>query len=693
MSYSHADQSWAAWLHKSLESYRVPKRLVGKKGLHGIVPSRLRPIFLDTEELSSASDLSVRIKDALAESESLLVICSPAAARSKWVNEEIRYFHSLGRTRVYCVIVEGTPHSSDPQQECFPAALLECADSQLVEPLAADIRKQADGKSLAKAKLVAGLAGLRLDELIQRETQRKRKLRFVAGLAMIAAVFLVISSIQSRLAEKGARLAEESTRVSAEKMLTEFLNQSERLEDIADLETRKAFSEVLSDYLAQLDPKDLSIESRRQLGVALSHRGIILHEEEQFVQAMDVFNSAREVFQLLMDESQRDGQLMYELSQVEYWIGQVHLDMGRMEEATLSFNAYAEISEALHEMQPENAKWAMEVCYARSNLGNLEDRRIPSDPDRVLQHFKSALEHNEIAAMQNPAYERELAESFAFLADAWLGICDLHQAMLYRRKAVDQAEKHYRLNPVSNKSKQDYAYSLYGVSGVQLKTGQLGSAMESLQQALVLQTELVEEDTGNVKKRWNLFRKSVSQAKYLELFGKLNESWSMSLVLESSMRELLERDQEPRIDNVIDYGTFLRDFALRAYRKGEFSMANRLLTESIQVLATIAQEYPDNRQGLYELALAYFYHWQQNNATLPDDTAAAWLAVIKDASNLRSCDEMDIASRQALIAEEHDKARVLVSHLIDRGYHEPEFKRFCFEHGLCLAEGNKRILQ
>ena len=673
----------------------MPKRLVGKKGLHGIVPARLRPIFRDKEELSSASDLSVKIKGALAESESLLVICSPAAARSKWVNEEIRYFHSLGRTRVYCVIVEGTPHSSDPQQQCFPAALLECEDDHLVEPLAADIRKQADGKSLALAKLVAGLAGLRLDELLQRERQRKIKLRFVAGIAMIVAVSLVISSIQSRVAEKGARLSQETTRASAENMLAEFLAESERLEDIADLATRKAFSEVLSGYLAQLDPKDLTIESRRQLGVALLHRGVILHEEEQFEQAMDVFKSARKVFQLLMNESQRDGQLMYEFSQVEYWIGQVHLDRGQMEEAAISFNAYAEVSEALHEMQPENAKWAMEVCYARSNLGNLERRRIPSDPDRALKYFKSALEYNEIAAMQNSAYERELPESLAYLADASLDICDLDQAMVYRRKGVDLAEIHYRLNPVSNKSKQDYAYALSGVAGVQVKTGQLGSAMESLQQALVLQTELVEEDSGNLKKRWSLFRKSASQAQYLELSGKLNESWSMSLALESRMRESLEldQDQDHRIDNTIGYGAFLRDFSYRAYRKREFSMASRLLTESIQILVAIAQQHPDNREGLYELALAYFYYWNQNNATFPDDTAAAWLTVFRDSLNLRSCSEMDIASRQALIAEEHDKARDLVSHLIDRGYHEPGFKRFCFEHGLCLGESKKRILQ
>ena len=485
-----------------------------------------------------------------------------------------------------------------------------------------------------------------------------------------------------------ARLAQEATQASAESMLADFLAQSERLEDIADLETRKAFGEVLSSYLDQLDPQDLTNESRRQLGVVLSHQGIILYEEGQYGQAMSVFKNARKVFLLLVDESQRDEQAMYELSQVEFWIGQVHLEMGRMEEADISFNAYAEVSQALHEMQPDDPMWTMEACFAQSNLGNLESRRIPSNPDRVLKHFKSALQYNEIAAAQDPVYERELAESLAYLADAWLDVCNLEQAIAYRLKAVDLAATHYRLNPVSNKSKQDYAYSLSGVSGVQLKAGQLGSAMESLQRALVLQTELVEEDAGNLKKRWSLLRQSASQAKNLELSGNLNESWSMSLALESSMRELLEKDRDPRIDNAILYAAFLRDFADRAHRKGEFSMADRLLTESIQRLAGIARQYLDNKKGLYELAMAYFYYWQQNNATLPDDTAEAWLTVFMDGSNLRGCFEMDIASRQALISEEHDKARDLVSHLIEKGYNEPEFKRYCFEHGLCLAESN-----
>jgi len=151
ISYSHSDTLWAAWLHKSLESYRPPKQLVGTVTSRGPVPKRLAPVFRDREELASATDLGSLLNDALQRSESQIVICSPRAARSKWVNEEILAYKRLGREdRILCLIVDGEPNASDSpataDQECFPPALrfrLE-ADGSLgstrTEPIAADAR-------------------------------------------------------------------------------------------------------------------------------------------------------------------------------------------------------------------------------------------------------------------------------------------------------------------------------------------------------------------------------------------------------------------------------------------------------------------------------------------------------------------------------------------------------------------------
>ena len=80
MSYSHSDAAVATRLHRSLENYRVPKRLRGTPGEFGPVPERLSPIFRDREELASSADLSKRVQDALSQSDAMIVVCSPQAS-------------------------------------------------------------------------------------------------------------------------------------------------------------------------------------------------------------------------------------------------------------------------------------------------------------------------------------------------------------------------------------------------------------------------------------------------------------------------------------------------------------------------------------------------------------------------------------------------------------------------------------
>ncbi|MFY8207020.1 MAG: toll/interleukin-1 receptor domain-containing protein, partial [Arenimonas sp.] len=122
ISYSHSDEAWARWLQRALESYRLPKSL---RQSQPHLPARLFPIFRDRDELASGGDLSESIRKAMDDSDALIVVCSPAARVSHWVNEEIRRFRASGRgDRIFCLLVAGNPdpHSS----ECaFPAAILQ----------------------------------------------------------------------------------------------------------------------------------------------------------------------------------------------------------------------------------------------------------------------------------------------------------------------------------------------------------------------------------------------------------------------------------------------------------------------------------------------------------------------------------------------------------------------------------------
>lgn len=194
ISYSHKDSRLAIALQRQLESYKLPPKVGCQWRPKN---DRLYPVFRDSSELPASSDLGAVLRGDLTHSSALIVICSAAAAESRWVEEEIRYFVALGRSnRIFAVIAEGEPPA------CFPSALLDtCPHESLSghsEPLGADLRSwQARGRAPRarvreeRLRLIAGLVGAGLEDLTQRDRRRRRRR---STLGALAAIFLVASS-------------------------------------------------------------------------------------------------------------------------------------------------------------------------------------------------------------------------------------------------------------------------------------------------------------------------------------------------------------------------------------------------------------------------------------------------------------------------------------------------------------------
>lgn len=198
ISYSQRDRVAAEGLHKDIESYRVPKELVGRAGRDGPIPRRVFPVFRDRDELSSAADLTASIREALQQSAYLIALCTPSAAKSQWVNREILEFKKLGRAdRIHALILDGEPNAGSPEWECYPPALRfhlgadgDLDKSRPTEPLAADLRSEGDGRKNAKLKLIAGLLGVPYNTLRQREVvAARRRLMILQG---VAALFVLL---------------------------------------------------------------------------------------------------------------------------------------------------------------------------------------------------------------------------------------------------------------------------------------------------------------------------------------------------------------------------------------------------------------------------------------------------------------------------------------------------------------------
>jgi hypothetical protein len=209
ISYSHKDRAAGDRLFKRLDGYRPPKALIGRETPVGPVPAKLYPIFRDREELTSSPALAGRLAHALDASDSLVVLCSPPAAASRWVNEEIRMFRTAGRgDRIHAVLVDGEP------SDAFPTALTE---QQAGLPLATDLRKQGDGWTDGPLKIIASILGLGFGELKDREVARERvRARRNAAIAAVFALLAVFAGISAwRAVEQTRRAEAELTRAEA----------------------------------------------------------------------------------------------------------------------------------------------------------------------------------------------------------------------------------------------------------------------------------------------------------------------------------------------------------------------------------------------------------------------------------------------------------------------------------------------
>lgn len=182
ISYSHKDAAAAAkWLHKSIEGFRLDKELIGVPSPLGPIPKLLAPVFRDRDDFTAGHSLKEQTRAALDAAASLIVIASPDAARSRYVNEEVRLFRARHPERpVIPLIVRGKPGGGD--EECSPPALRfrigtdgAVTDEPEEAALAADWREEADGRALALAKIVACLTGRSTDDIFRRAERARRR--------------------------------------------------------------------------------------------------------------------------------------------------------------------------------------------------------------------------------------------------------------------------------------------------------------------------------------------------------------------------------------------------------------------------------------------------------------------------------------------------------------------------------------
>lgn len=446
LSYSHGDSEDADWLHEELERFRVPSILRGRVTANGVVPKRLTPIFRDQHDLAAADDLNEEICEALEASRCLLVLCSPAAARSKWINLEIETFKRIHPEGcIIAAVIAGEPLASDipgrEAEECFPPALVAKYNrrgrptGKKTEPLAADLREGKGGRRIGFLKIVAGMLGVGLDELVQRETARRhRQMAYVAAASlagMAVTSTLAVTAIQARDSAREQRRQAEG--------LVEFMlgDLRAKLEPIGRLDALDGVGSRVLAYYSKQDTSDLNDAALLQRSQALNLMAEVAYNRGNMAEAEGLYRQALAGTTEAVRRSPNDPDRIFELAQNVFWLGEIARFAGRHDEAFADYSEYKRLGDRLVAMQPDNLKWRMEALYGKEDVGiALYNRRRYAE---AAQAFSSAIGPMQgLVAIDpnNETYQSEFPKLYAWLAEAERALGNLDEAINARQKQI-----------------------------------------------------------------------------------------------------------------------------------------------------------------------------------------------------------------------------------------------------------------
>jgi len=498
LSYSHKDAVQARRLHRRLERYRIPRRLVGTMGRHGPVPARLTPIFLDRDELPAAGDLSTTVRTALATSDHLIILCSPNAAASLWVDREIAAFRELRPGRpILAAILDADPVG------CFPAALV----AHGVEPLAADLRRAGDGRQLGFLKLVAALAGVDLDALVQRDAARR--VRSVMAVTLVALVAVLAMAVLLVLAIDARREAERQ-RGQAEG-LVEFM--------LTDLRTKlKGVGRI--DVLASVNRRALDYYARQPSldalpADSLERRARVLHamgEDEEtrgnLAAAERRFEEAGRTTAALLARAPDDPDRIFAQSQSEFWFGSVAYTRHQTAQARAAFGRYKVLADRLEARDPNNASWVKEAGFADGSVCTAALEQ-PADTRLALRVCLTALAHMERAARLrgDGSVDLDLVNRHMWLAGIYATLGDRAS------EAEHLAAQERLLDPLVRRDPRNQDYQdmwlvlQMSLARHEIATGKSADARARLKKARERSDAMVRSDPIN--KQWSDRRKQI----------------------------------------------------------------------------------------------------------------------------------------------------------------------------------------
>jgi len=697
VSSCHCDEWWSKWLCAALEGYRIDNDLAGRKTRAGRVTKALRPIFRDSEDFAADHSPSEQTLAALEASRFLIVICSPTAAKSKYVNEEIRRFKVLrGANSIIPVIVGGQP--GELERECLPPAVRFKigADGVLTweqeeEPIAVDARPEGDGKQAAKLKVAAALLGVGLDEIIHSvEKARQRRNRTSA---LLAGVFLAVAvavtggvvyawrQLQTNDALLTGALKTATQMVNtavgqAEKYRVPrsatlgFLGTAERLfagiarhgRPTKELRYRKAWMliEFARNYekldntqyqlaraeaahrfmigLAAEDPNN--IDWQNDLSITYNEVGRILAAQGALNAAIASYRDNLAIIKRVAAADLKNLHRQRNLSLTHFFLAGALFEQGALDEALDNYRQSLAVSQRIASTDALNTGWQGDLADIYFAIGNV--LRAQGQLSNALKNYRASIVIFERLTAIYPTttfWYTQLAYTYDEIGNMF------RQQHLYKEALQIYREylaimKRLASTDLKNANWQKYLWeAYYKVGDMLFELGGLDEAFKNYRHSLAIIERLTATDTENFEWQRDMSFSYLEMGHVLMELEELDEalqSYRQSLVINERLRATDANNTNIQLDLALLYkmiGEVLD-------KEGSQSEATRSYRNGLVITERLAIDDPSNARNVFDML-----DFQSRLATLGDDSVKRLTLVVKGLRKLRS--EIELTALQA----------------------------------------------
>lgn len=581
LSYSHRDTAWARRIHRALERFRIDEHLAERATPVGPDPKSLRPVFRDREEFTAGKRLDHQTREALKSSAFMILLCSPSAAKSEYVNQEVLLFKQLGRgERIIPVILDGAPDSGE--SECFPPAMRYRVTksgritNRKEDILAADVRSSGDGWALTLAKIVARMIGVGTDEVFARaERERKRNARLRAMVASLIAVLAVggaifayqshsqrqtLSEIEALVSKYSIVSPAKGATTTSTEQLTEAITAivsgaardaryAKALQSLKDGNVEQAETQLRQ--LAEETARRADAESQkaadayRRLG-AIAGLGDPKRAREAYAKALqfdpndtdalywhgwlsllagNLTNAERDLDRLLeISQRQGDSRGVY---RAHLRLGELVRERGDLAAALKHQTSAYQIASERAEEQPDDAERQRDLSISSEKLGDIFFSK--GEIDDALEYFRKGLEITRGLAEkdeENHQWQRDLAVLLERVGDVRVTQGQFDEALESYRESAAIRSTLASLAPDNESWQRDHSVALERIGDALYFKNKPEEALESYRQSLVISEKLAERDEDNAGRQYDLSVSAIKVGDMHLALGKLEEALS-----------------------------------------------------------------------------------------------------------------------------------------------------------------------